>query len=148
MTEIYYGNNEGLWKAFFKKQTGGSDIYVGNRFQRGAGFGSFLRGLARAVFPVARTVAKSVGKDLLRTGINVGSDLLAGRDARETLKEHGKKAGVKLLHKGAAALHKTPARGHKHKRRPQSGGNLGRIRKKPVGKRPRARVLPKDIFSR
>ena len=43
--------------------------------QRGHGIGSFLRGLWRTVRPVLWSGAKSLGREALRTGGNIGTEI-------------------------------------------------------------------------
>lgn len=51
-------------------------IYVGSRYQRGhGGIGRFLAGLFRRVLPVLHSGAKFLGKEALRTGMNIASDV-------------------------------------------------------------------------
>jgi hypothetical protein len=44
-----------------------------------------------------KSVGKSVGKHVLRTGVNVASDLLEGAPLKESLAQRSKAAGADLL---------------------------------------------------
>jgi len=61
-------------------QSGGGDIgpvyRASFRMQRGNGIGSFFRGLFRFVKPLLFSGAKAVGKEALRTGSNILTDIL------------------------------------------------------------------------
>ena len=59
------------------------NIFRGNPYQRGYGFGSLLK---RFGIPIL----KFFGKELLKTGVNVGNDLLEQRNIKESLKARGK----------------------------------------------------------
>ena len=48
--------------------SGVGSIYKGAVYQKGRGFGSFLRGLFRTVFPLVKSGLKTIGKEALRSG--------------------------------------------------------------------------------
>lgn len=50
-------------------------VFVGAPYQRGHGIGSFLGGLFRKVLPYLTKGVRAVGKEALRTGINVIEDV-------------------------------------------------------------------------
>lgn len=56
---------------------GGRRVYVGLPYQRGHGIGSFLGGAFRAVLPLLTRGAKTLGKEALRTGLNIATDVAA-----------------------------------------------------------------------
>lgn len=79
----------------FQRGGGYSDItiYKGQPYQRGYGIGSFFR---RFGIPVL----KAIGKQLLQTGMSVGSDILSDRNFKESIRSRGKegaKEGLKRL---------------------------------------------------
>ncbi len=101
------------------KQIGhGLPGYQGIPYQRGNGLGSFFGRLFRAILPVAKRVGKSalknVGREALHMGSNVIGDLSKGRNIKQSLKQHGIKAGQNLI-KGAASSMNN-----------QSGGRIGK----------------------
>ena len=49
-------------------------VYIGN--QRGHGIGSFLGGLFRSVLPFLSKGAKAIGKEAIRSGIHIASDVI------------------------------------------------------------------------
>ena len=61
-------------------QHGGSlPAFHGARIQRGYGLGSLFGSLARAVLPLFKQGAKTVGKAAVRTGFDIAKDVLAGQ---------------------------------------------------------------------
>lgn len=72
-------NLQDPYLAYYKNQLGGgvSAVYRGSPYQRGHGIGSFLGGLFRTITPLLKSGAKAVGKEALRTGINVLSDVVS-----------------------------------------------------------------------
>ena len=72
----------------YQQQAGNglSDIAVfrGQPYQRGYGLGSVFR---RFGIPIL----KFLGKQLVKTGVNVGNDYLAGNNIRASIKSQGKK---------------------------------------------------------
>lgn len=85
------------FKNYYSAQAGGAlrdiNVFRGLPYQRGYGIGSLF---ARFGIPVL----KFLGKHLLSTGVAVGSDILAKRNAKEALKERAKE-GYKTAAKEA-----------------------------------------------
>ena len=52
-----------------------SRVYIGNPTQREDGIGSFLRGLYRATLPLFKSGVKAIGKETLRSGLNILDDV-------------------------------------------------------------------------
>ena len=62
------------YQPYYMNQVGGGQsIYTGRLYQRGHGFGNLLGSLFRTVAPMLRKTAVSLGKDVLRSGVSVGS---------------------------------------------------------------------------
>lgn len=97
----YYGE-------YFDSQIGGartgyggiSHVYIGSPNQRGHGIGSFLGGLFRRIIPLLKQGARAVGKEALRSGINVASDVMdSGIHPREAFKARLRESGENLKRK-------------------------------------------------
>lgn len=71
-------------------------VFRGN--QRGDGFGSFFRGLYRAVLPLVKKGAKAVGKQAMKSGVALIGDVAAGHDLREAAKHRLDQFGDELVH--------------------------------------------------
>ena len=72
---------------YYLNQAGsGLSTFEGVRYQRGNGF--FGRLLSGAILPALRFL----GRKALSTGVNVGMDVLDGRNFKQSLKQHSKKA--------------------------------------------------------
>lgn len=64
--------------AYYDAQAGGGGVdhvFVGSPHQRGHGIGSFLGGLFRRALPLLQRGARAVGKEALRTGMNILDDV-------------------------------------------------------------------------
>lgn len=98
-----------LYSDYFEAQIGGgartgyggiSNVYVGSPNQRGHGIGSFLGGLFRRIIPLLKQGARTVGKEALRAGVNVASDVLdSGVHPREAFKTRLRESGQNLKRK-------------------------------------------------
>ena len=88
----YVPVSEKQWIAHIQK--GG---FLGTPYQRGAGLGSIFRSLFRAILPVAKSAGRAIGKRALQAGADVATDLVAGKDFKDTLKSRGKEATGDLL---------------------------------------------------
>lgn len=77
-----------------------SQVYIGAPNQRGHGIGSFLGGLFRRVLPFLKRGANALGKEMVRTGMNVASDVIH-RDTpiKESLKTRIRESGNNLKRK-------------------------------------------------
>ena len=72
---------------YYKNQAGsGLPGFQGTRIQRGYGIGSMISGLFRAAAPLLKKAASTIGKQALRSGVNVASNYLS--DPKKSLKHH------------------------------------------------------------
>ena len=78
----------------------GIPVFYGTSYQRGYGLGSLLRPAFKLALPLFKRGAIALGKRVLRTGLKVGADILAGRPPKEAFKHHAKAAGKALLREG------------------------------------------------
>jgi hypothetical protein len=94
MRTYYQPESSEFWMHYLVDQQfgGGHPTFVGLPYQRGAGIGSFFRGLFRAVAPIVKSVGKTVGKEALRAGANILADSSEGRNVKESFRDHGKMA--------------------------------------------------------
>lgn len=123
--ELYIPNSrreELLYNQLFSGDQFGFG-FVGIPYQRGAGIGSIFSGLFKAISPLAKSAAKSIGKATARTALGVASDVLQGQDPVQSLQTRGIEEATQLLHKADRRINKP-------KRRRQRGRGLGLL---PLG---------------
>lgn len=97
---MYYQN-------YFDHQAGGgnaissgiSRIYVGSPHQRGHGIGKFLGGLFRKAIPLLTRGSKAVGREALRAGLNVLTDVASAVPLKESIRKRVKESGGNLKRK-------------------------------------------------
>ena len=82
--ELYYLNQVGRGNSL--------PVYSGLPVQRGHGFGNILGALARSAAPLLKRGAIAVGKQLLKTGGRVISDIAAGNKLKTSLKRRAKES--------------------------------------------------------
>ena len=111
MRVAYVPISEKQWLLHYQRGGG----FRGTSFQRGGGLGSIFRILFRAILPLVKSAGKAVGKRALKTGAEVASDLISGRDLKHSLTTHGKQAAGELLDKATKKM---------------QGGNVGSIKGK------------------
>lgn len=98
------------YDEYFDMQTGGgggrtgyggiSHVYIGSANQRGHGIGSFLGGLFRRIIPLLKQGARAVGKEALRSGMNMATDIMdSGIHPREAFKTRLHESGENLKRK-------------------------------------------------
>lgn len=140
-----------LRQAHGQKQhgTGSLRYYSGQRIQRGHGIGNifssifkvlkwFMPSIAGRVKSTLPTVAKTVGKHALKTAVNMGTDLLAGKPVGESVRQRaseGFKNTIEELRPSAVNSINRDA--------VQTGSGRRRLRRKV--KKP-AKRLKRDIF--
>ena len=67
------------FEHYYLQQVGhGLTAFAGVAVQRGHGLGSILSGLFRGALPILKNVGKAVGKQLLKSGLEVASDVVSG----------------------------------------------------------------------
>lgn len=104
------------YDLYFDTQTGGgsrtgyggvSHVYIGSPNQRGHGIGSFLGGLFRRIIPLLKQGAHTVGKEALRSGINIVNDIVeSGVRPKEAFKMRLRESGQNLKHKAEEKINK------------------------------------------
>ena len=69
-------------------------VFRASPYQRGSGFGSVFKRLFRWIVPIikehALPVVKSVGKEALKTAVNIANDTLDGKDLKTSAKDQVK----------------------------------------------------------
>jgi len=127
MRVIYVPGNEKTWAQYYNAQALQHGAgFVGQPYQRGSGLGSLFKGLFRAILPVAKSVGKTVGRQALQTGTEIASDVLAGKNLKESAEERGKIAASKLLNKASRKIAGQQQRQQPlQKRKRQKGRGLG-----------------------
>ncbi len=105
------------YDQYYLNQVGtGMPIYRGSPIlQRGYGLGGLLGGLFRKAVPLLKKGAAMVGKQALRTGLDIADDVMSGQNIKTAAKRRIK-SGTKQL--GSDVL-----------RRVQTGRGRGRPRK-------------------
>lgn len=104
------------YDLYFDAQTGGgsrtgyggiSHVYIGSPNQRGHGIGSFLGGLFRRIIPLLKQGAQTVGKEALRSGVNIVNDIVeSGVRPKEAFKTRLRESGQNLKHKAEEKINK------------------------------------------
>lgn len=114
--------------AYWNKLLSGEDVFAGDRYQRGAGLGALLKGLVRLILPVAKTV----GKQAIRTGVKVVKDVAKGKTLQDATIDRVSEGLTEMVEPKRKATKRKPA-----KRRRQPAAKRRRVQRgKGVGKRP------------
>lgn len=132
-----YQCSPSVFEEYYTQQAGnGLSYYRGVPLQKGAGLGGVFKSFYRMILPLFKSGAKAVGKQALRSGIDIANDVLQGKEIKTSAKERAKEAS-KLLTGKAADKVKTMVGGHKRKRH---------IKKRIIPKKYR-KVCASDIFT-
>ncbi len=88
------------FEDYYTRQAGGGlPYYTGAPLQRGYGLGGIFGSLFRTIFPFLKQGAKTVGKELLKTGVSIASDVVNGQNVKEATKRRFEEAGKVLVDK-------------------------------------------------
>lgn len=127
------------FENYYANQTGsGLSFYQGTPLQRGYGFGSFFRSLFRAAVPLFKSGARTVGKQLLSSGVNVLNDISQGENFKVAARRHIKEAGKSLTDKAASKVKNMIGSGRNKKRKRSA---------KIISRRKTKKVKAHDIFA-
>ena len=100
-------------------------MFVGRKFQRGHGLGSILGGFfRRLVLPFLKTNAKSMLRNVAKTGVGVASDVIDGQSFANSVKIRvpaGIKRGVEdiMFQSAPAKRQSAPTSRHPRHRHPR-----------------------------
>jgi hypothetical protein len=83
-------------KYYLDQVGGGLDVYSGQLYQRGHGFGNVLASAARFALPLVKEGAKYLGKKAFEAGAKIFGDVSKGTPIREAVKRRAKESGIEL----------------------------------------------------
>jgi hypothetical protein len=63
----------------------GYPVFVGRRYQRGHVLGSIFGGLFKAAMPLLEKGAKTLGREALKTGLNIAGGVVQGRNCKSAI---------------------------------------------------------------
>lgn len=99
----------------------GLPYYQGVSFQKGYGLGSWFRRIFRTALPFLVKGTKTIGKEALRAGSRVASDVLSGENLKEAVKTRTKESGRNLTQKAVDRIQSMVGKGqYKRKRKKQN----------------------------
>ena len=133
MRVLYVPLNEKDWIQHFQCGNG----FYGTPYQRGAGLGNIFRSIFRFILPVAKKAGKSVGKQLLKAGADVATDVIDGRSFKDSMKLRGAEAVKNLSDEGLASM---SGAGRKRQARKSAKKSVTKKTKKPTKQSKRAGI--------
>ena len=78
-----------LYEEYYLNQTGrGMAAFTGARYQRGHGLGNMLCSLTKFALPFLKKGAKAVGKQAMKTGMNIAQEVMLGQNIKKAAKRH------------------------------------------------------------
>ena len=117
------------FETHYKTQIGGG-FYAGVKRQHGYGLGGLFAKLGRFVIPLLKPAAKSIGRQVVRSGTQLAGDILNGADPKQAFKQNLKRGAKELFQKATKN-----SKAHKRK---------GSAKRGPSSKKRRSRTV--DIF--
>lgn len=120
------------FEEHYAGQTGnGLPYYRGVSFQKGYGIGGFFRRMFRAAFPFLMKSTKTIGKEALRAGSRVATDvLLDGQNFGEAVRTRAKESGKTLAQSAIDKVQSMVGKGrYKRKRKVKRRFISSKVRK-------------------
>ncbi len=126
------------YKHYYVNQAGGRmNIFHGKTIQTGNGLGNVFSKIFKGIAPVLKQAAKSGGRELLKSGSKVVSDVLEGKSFAESAQRNFTDGGKNLLKTLTSSVN--PKLGGTKRKRKQKKSNSPLKTKK--------RRLTNDIFA-
>lgn len=130
ITPYFPEDSKSHYAQYYNEQVGsGLAVFRGATTQRGHGIGSLLGGLVKGALPLLASGAKTFGKELLRTGVDVAGDVLGEKDFKSSAVKNFKEAGSNLLGKLSHTLSASAPKRASKRKRAQRGTKAKRSRK-------------------
>ena len=143
--------------GYVQSGKGGFPVFRGSRMQRGYGIGSVLSGMLRAAVPFLRRGAQALGKQALRTGLDVGRDVLSGRKLKDSARQRTLQTVRNVVENAGRRKATRRQRRPAQKNRPKTNNSQKKKKKGIKRKAPSKSVIssrakrakrPPDIFDR
>ncbi|KAL3099298.1 hypothetical protein niasHT_022442 [Heterodera trifolii] len=133
---IEYYDSLGIWPPLTELvQFGGFNVFRGVPYQRGAGVGAVFRSLMRYLLPIGKQIGTAIGRQGLESGNRVLTNVLDGKDLKESLVNESKSGLKNLLEKAANNIEAQKGQGFDFKRyKSEQMPKIGRARHKPINK--------------
>ena len=81
--------NKNFYEQYYVNQSGsGIPVFYSALGQRGHGLGSKISGFFRRAFPFIFSGAKALGRQALKTGVNIANDVIDGKSLKESAGAH------------------------------------------------------------
>ena len=137
---IPYRADPALYNDYFKNQVGhGMPVYIGR-----GGLGNVLSGLFRSVVPLIKRGGRALLKEGVRTAVQVGSDVIDGKNIKTALKSRTAETGKRMLRDTIKNFEETDSPSQSRQGPPGK-----RPRKSPIkrGRKSKSSQHPPDVFS-
>lgn len=83
---------------YYINQAGGNPpVYYGRQSQQGHGLGSILGSLGRIALPFIKSIGGFLGRKALHAGVGIGSDILEGKNWKDSALTRFKSAGRDVM---------------------------------------------------
>ena len=111
--KVYYLKNQRLWLVF-----------MGLEYSGGYRLGSFFKSIARVVVPLVKRGINAIGQKAIETAVNVGHDVLEGKNVKVAAKNRGRQAVNDLAKQGVNNIKGQIGGGAVRKGKSQQGSRL------------------------
>ena len=86
------------YENYYLSQAGhGMPYFAGARVQQSYGLGNLFSSTAKSVLPLVKKGAKTLGKQILQSGVDFASNVLQGKNIKQAAIDQAKATGTNLL---------------------------------------------------
>lgn len=87
---LCYESDRKVYEDYYVEQAGrGMPVFIGAHSQRGYGLGSIFGGLMRLALPLLKKGTKALGKQALKSSVNIAGDIIRGHKPGHIVKTRG-----------------------------------------------------------
>ena len=125
-----------LYEEYYMNQAGyGLPYYSGTPYMKGYGLGGILSGVLRSVVPMFKSAGKTLLREGLKTGTNILTDALDGRNIKESASQRLSQSAKHLTQRAAQQLstrlnNRTVRKGLNKKRKKNTKVQKRRVKRK------------------
>ena len=95
---VKYCYDAKAYKNYYLSQVGhGMPYFVGERVQQDYGVGNLFSSIAKSVLPLLKKGAKTLGKQVLQSGVEFASDVLHDKNEKQAAIDQARAASSNLL---------------------------------------------------
>lgn len=107
MPRINFDPDKIDWRPFFTEPQVGGAYFQGKPYMRGTGIGALFSSLYRFLLPIAKSIGKEVGREGLAVGSRILGDVAKGENPKAVISSHSREGVRNLIAKANDKLNQS-----------------------------------------